>query len=41
MAVGRDYAPLFPFALEALSEDTLIGGNVRLVPLFLRFGHPS
>ncbi|KAH6912768.1 mono-functional DNA-alkylating methyl methanesulfonate N-term-domain-containing protein [Coprinopsis sp. MPI-PUGE-AT-0042] len=26
-SVARDYAPLFPFALEALSEDSFIGAN--------------
>ncbi|KAG2010117.1 pre-mRNA-splicing factor rse1, variant 2 [Coprinopsis cinerea AmutBmut pab1-1] len=25
--IARDYAPLFPYALEALSENALIGGN--------------
>jgi DNA damage-binding protein 1 len=29
-SVARDYAPLFPFALEALSEDSFIGANVSV-----------
>lgn len=36
---ARDYGAMFPVAVEALSEDSLITGTVRIQPQVLLIGH--